>query len=491
MLGWLRMMSTNRWRLPPVIAIAVLLSGCALLAPPHEPPAPPVADRYPCAAEGVAASALGWRDYFSDSQLHRLIALALDHNRDLRTALLQVQEARARHGNPRAERLPGVGLGADATRGRTPGNLSLSGEPTTGGSYQVGLGANAWELDFWGRLRNLQHAALPDYLATEQAQRAVQLMLVADVADGYYRLRELDERIALAQRMSASHSETLRIFSRRVEVSATARLDLLQVQTLLYQARALDAQLQQDRAAQTHALTPLVGTCFDLDPAQGSPCDMPPTQTLQPGLPSELLLRRPDILAAEHRLHAAETNIGAARAAFFQRITLSGSIGTASAELDDLFDSGSHAWNFAPSISPPIFDGGRRRAILDLAEVHCDLSVAHHEQTLQAAFREVSDALAFSQWLALQVRMQRDAFAAQAERARLARLRYDNGAAAFLEVLDAQRELLTGEQQLAQTKPCTELGAHPPVCSLGRRLAAVGCGLSGASGCCQLKAFPP
>lgn len=251
------------------VTITVLLAGCTSLAPPHERPALPVAGRYPDEiAGGIAAPTLGWNDFFADPHLRRLISLALDHNRDLRTAVLQVQEARALHGIQRAERLPSVGLGVDASRGRTPGDLSLTGQPSTGGSYQVGLGVNAWELDFWGRVRNLQDAALQDYLATDQARHAVQLILLTNVADGYYRLRELDERITLADRMIASHEETLRIFRRRVEVGSTSRFDLMQVQTLLNQAQSLSAQLQQTRAAQSHALTLLVGTPFDLNPAR-------------------------------------------------------------------------------------------------------------------------------------------------------------------------------------------------------------------------------
>ncbi|MBI4998695.1 MAG: efflux transporter outer membrane subunit [Rhodocyclales bacterium] len=451
-----RRIATIRWVYLIValfVAITILLAGCTSLAPPHERPALPVADRYPYEiAGGIAAPSLDWNDYFADPRLRRLISLALEHNRDLRTAVLQVQEARALHGIQRAERLPSVALGLDASRGRTPGDLSLTGQPSTGGTYQVGLGVNAWELDFWGRVRSLQDAALQDYLATDQARRTVQLMLLTDVADGYYRLRELDERLTLADRMIAGHGETLRIIRRRVEVGSTSRLDLVQAQTLLSQAQSLGVQLHQARSAQSHALTLLVGAPFDLNPARDPLNGDAPTRALQPGLPSELLLHRPDILAAEHRLRAAEANIGAARAAFFPRITLTGSVGTASAELNGLFASGSGVWRFAPSISLPIFDGGRRRASLDLAEVRRDLSVAHYEKAVQTAFREVSDALASSHWLARQVSIQQDALDAQTERARLARLRYDNGAATFLEVLDAQRDLLTGEQQLAQIR---------------------------------------
>ena len=442
---------------PLRVATAVLLlSGCASLAPPHAVPALPVAGRYPvdapAAGTGVAAAGLGWREYFADPHLHRLIAQALAHNRDLRSAALRVREARAAHDAQRAERFPAIGIAADGSRSRVPGDLNVSGRPLTAGQYDIGFGTSAWELDFWGRLSNLQDVALENELATEAARRAVALALIAQVADGDLTLRELDERVALARRTVTSREESLRIFTRRFEVGATSKLDLTQVRTLLTQAQSLGAQLAQARAAQAHALGLLVGGPIDPLPAEDRFDDAAVARELRAGLPAELLANRPDIIAAEHRLRAAGANIGAARAAFFPRVTLTGSLGTASAGLEGLFAPGSRAWRFAPSLLVPVFDAGRNRAGLDLAETRRDLAVADYEKTVQAAFREVSDALSARQWLAEQVRIQRMALDAQTERARLAKLRYDSGAAAFLEVLDAQRDLLAAEQQLVQVR---------------------------------------
>jgi multidrug efflux system outer membrane protein len=244
----------------------------------------------------------------------------------------------------------------------------------------------------------------------------------------------------------------LRIFKRRFEVGAIAKMDLVQVEVLLQQAQTLAAQLEQGRAVQAHALALLVGSPLPPLPENTGLGDDAVARELRVGLPSDLLLQRPDIVAAEHQLRAAQANIGAARAAFFPRITLTGSAGTASAELNGLFDSGSRAWSFMPSLSLPIFDAGRNRANLDLAEVRRDLAVTNYEKTVQAAFRDVSDALSARHWLTEQVRIAQATLAAQTERARLSQLRYDNGSAPYFEVLDAQRELLTAEQQLVQTR---------------------------------------
>ena len=444
---------------PIALATAALLvaslAGCASMAPDYQAPALPVPATYTADAPptaGQRAAVLDWREHFADPQLQALIALALDHNRDLRLAALRVQEARAAYGIQRAERLPAIGVQGGASRARTPASLSPTGQAVTGSQYQAALGVNAWEIDFWGRVQSLQDAALQSYLASDAARRALTLSLVAQVADGYLQLREIDERLVLARRSIATREESLRIFTRRFEVGATSRLDLTQVQTLSAQARALGAQLEQLRATQAHALAQLVGDTVDLAPAAAPLPDGAVLHTLAAGLPSDLLTDRPDIIAAEHRLRAANANIGAARAAFFPRIALTASAGTASAQFDGLFEGASRAWTFAPSISLPIFDGGARKSSLDLAEVRRDVAVADYEKTVQAAFRDVADALSARQWLAEQVRIGQEALAAQSERARLAKLRYDNGAAAFLEVLDAQRDLLAAEQQLVQTR---------------------------------------
>lgn len=433
---------------------SVLLGGCASMVPLYETPALPVSPQYAShtAGQGVSAAAIGWRDYFADPQLQALLAQALENNRDLRTAVLQIEQARAVYGIQRADLLPSMGAQAGVSRSRVPGELSPTGRPLLGSQYQAGLGLASWEIDFWGRVGSLRDAALQSYLATEEARRAVTVGLVAQVANSYLTLHELDERIALARQNIASRAETLRIFSRRVEVGSTSRLNLTQVQTLLTQAQALGAQLEQSRETQLHALSLLVGAPVDLPPAAGRLAEQPVLRELAAGLPSDLLTQRPDIVAAEYQLKAANASIGAARAAFFPRVALTGSLGTASTELDGLFASGSQAWTFSPSISLPIFSGGRLRNNLALAELRRDAAVAQYEKTVQGAFRDVADALSARRWLAEQLTIAQAALAAQTERARLSQLRYDNGAAAFLEVLDAQRDLLTAEQQLVQIR---------------------------------------
>lgn len=435
---------------------ALLLAGCASLAPPYTAPVLPVAAQYPADAAPVvdetATPDLRWQSYFAQPRLRALIAEALANNRDLRVAALRVEEARAALGLQSAERYPAIGLGAQDSRARVPGDLNLSGRPVTASQYQVGLVSSTWELDFWGRIASLEAAARENLLASESARQAVRLSLIAQVAYAYLGLRELDERLALAQRSIASREESLRIFRRRNEVGATSKLELTQVQSLLAQAQMLGAQLAQARAQQAHALVRLLGSNTDLSAPLPAGDDTEPVPAPRAGLPAELLNRRPDLIAAEHGLRAAQANIGAARAAFFPRITLTGSYGSASAELAGLFDAGSGAWSFLPSLSLPIFDGGRRRAGLDLAEVRRDLAVAQYEGAVQSAFRDVADALAAQRWQTEQLRIQESNLAAQSERARLAQRRYDFGAATFLEVLDAQRELLNAEQQRVQAR---------------------------------------
>jgi len=436
------------------LGMGLALSGCASLAPPYVRPDLPVPEHID-AATSVAqqdAAGLPWQDFFADAQLRALIHQALANNRDLRQTLLRVEEARAAYGIQRAERLPSIGAAFEATRARVPADLNLSRQVLLGNQIQAGLGLASWELDFWGRVRSLSDEALHNYLATEAASRAATLSLVAQVANSYLGLRELDERLLLARQSAASRQESLRIFRRRVALGATSRLELTQVELLWQQASMLVAQLEQARAAQAHALTLLVGAEPVLRPAAEHLDDLALFRPLPAGLRSEQLLQRPDVAASEEALRAAHAHIGAARAAFFPRVALSGNLGSASAELSGLFDSGSRAWTLSPSISLPLFDGGRRQAALDLAEVRRNAAVARYEQTVQAAFRDVLDALSARQWLGEQLLILRSTLAVQTERARLAKLRYDSGAARYLEVLDAERELLAIQQQHVQAR---------------------------------------
>ncbi|GAB3254161.1 outer membrane factor lipoprotein domain-containing protein [Chitinimonas naiadis] len=437
-----------------LIVSLMLLAGCGSLAPAYTQPAMPVAAAYPTPGPrvGVGAAALDWQGYFTDPQLQTLINSALAHNRDLRIALLRVEEARAAYGIQQSEAFPTLALQASEARSRTPADLNLTRQPLLGSQYQAGVGMASWELDLWGRVRSLKASALENYLASEAAHRAVTLSLIAQVANSYFTLRELDERLALATETVSSRAESLRIFKRRVAVGATSRLNLTQVETLLTQALALASQLEQARATQLNALTLLVGTEPDL-PRQGLRLDeQAMLEEIHAGLPSDLLVNRPDIVAAEHQLKAAHAQIGAARAAFLPRIALTSVLGSASAELDGLFQPGSRAWSFSPSLTLPLFDAGRRQANLSLTEVRRDIAVANYERTVQTAFRDVADALAARHWLSEQLAIAQIALSAQTERARLSQLRYDNGASAYLEVLDAQRDLLAAQQQLVQTR---------------------------------------
>jgi len=430
------------------------LAGCASMAPDYERPQAPVPQAYPApaATHGAVAHELAWRDFFTDPVLSRLIETALENNRDLRVAALRVDEARSAFRIQRGERFPEISVGGQGARSRLPGDLNASGLPMVGGEYRAEVGLTTWELDLWGRVRSLERSALESWLATEAAGQAVHIALVAQVANGYLAVRELDERVQIARQSVASREESYRIFQRRYEVGSTARLDVTQVQTLLTQAQSLLAQLEQQRATQINALRLLVGGDPGIEPQQEPFDETTVLAELDAGLPSTLLTSRPDIIAAEHRLLAANANIGAARAAFFPRIALTGSFGSASAELDGLFESGSKSWAFVPTVSLPIFDGGRRQANLELSEVRRDMAVAEYEKAIQNAFREVADALAAHHWLRQQLEVQLVGRDAQAERARLAQLRYDRGSAAYLEVLDAQRDLLDVRQQVVQTR---------------------------------------
>lgn len=443
------------------IAVGLLLfvtaASCSL-APSYNRPALPTATVYPgtngSTGKGIeGAVRIGWREFFTDTRLQELIAQTLENNRDLRIAMHRIEEARAQYGIQRADLLPSISADAAASRSRVPGDISLIGRPITYNQYQVTLNLSVWELDFWGRVRNLTAAALESYLATEEARRAAAISLIGEVANTYLVARELDELILIAQRTATSREESYRIARRRYEVGYGSKLDATQAETLLNQARADVIVLLRRRAQYENALTLLIGVplvAYESRPLSQIERDF--VQQISAGLPSDLLANRPDVLAAEHRLKAANANIGAARAAFFPQIVLTGNYGWASTELNNLFSAGSSLWNFSPGLSLPIFQGGRLKANLDLAKARKNLAVADYERTVQVAFKEVADALAERRLLAEQLVAQQATLAAQSERTRLAWLRYQNGAAPYLEVLDAERDRFVAEQVLVQIR---------------------------------------
>lgn len=433
-----------------LVVASLILSGCAstpFVPPPL--PTPPTFSGQPVARGSVGI--VGWRDFFQDPQLRDLIETALANNRDVRIATGRLDEARAALRIESAALYPRLDGVATSTRGRTPADLSITGRAQTGSEYRSVLSAG-WEIDFWGRLRASRQAALQQYLATDEARRAVATSLIAQVASGYLLEREYDERNALARRTVASREESLRILRRRYEVGAGSKLEMTQAQTLLAQARAAVEALDQDQAVNLHALVVLLGQPVEIASGPLRLSEVGPDQPLPAGLPSELLVNRPDVMAAEHRLRAASANIVAARAAFFPNITLTAAGGTASGQLDGLFKGGSQAWSFTPSLNLPIFDAGRRDSNLDLSLARRDIAVADYERTVQGAFRDVADALVQRRQLAARIAEVRDMLAALQERARLADLRFANGRSTYLEVQDAQRDLFETEQALVQLR---------------------------------------
>lgn len=434
-----------------MLALAALAAGCATGSDYRRPSVP-----VPATVGGTPATARefelpDWGGYFADETLETLIARALAHNRDLRIAVARVEEARALYGIQRSERLPSVDVSAQAASTRAP--TPLDDENLTARRYDVNLGLLAYELDFWGRVRNLSQAALASYLSTEAAQRAFRLSLIADVAGTYYSVRALDERAALARRTAQARAESLRVIERRLKIGVASRLDMLQARTALEAARADAAALARSAQNARHALGVFVGESVTLPDATGAGLeDLPLPAALPPGLPSTVLLRRPDVVSAEQNLVAANANVAAARAAFFPRVSLIGSVGFASPELDQLFDGKRRAWSFIPTLSVPIFSGGRLSANLDLAEARRVTAVAQYERTIQLAFAEVADVLSDQAYLAQQYEAQQRLVASELERLRLAEARYNAGLVGYLDVLDAQRETYTAQQVLLDIK---------------------------------------
>lgn len=436
---------------PYLCAASLAFSSCTVHPPAYTRPPAPIPAAYERGVSGDTVAdwrATGWQRYFADPGLRTLIRQALANNRDMRAAVLRVEEARARYGIQHADRLPEIDGQMQAERRRTARDLSLTGKADTNSAYQMSLGLVSWELDFWGRIRSLEAAALEEFLAGEAAQHAFAVSLVSEVANTWLAQREYDQRIALTRQTIASREESLRIFARRYQVGYSSKLDLTQVQTLLIQARSLGAQLEQERESNGHYLQFLVGGPVDLTPQLGVLDGKGGIRPVDPGLPSALLINRPDIVAAEHRLIAAQANINAARAAFFPRIALTGAMGLASSDLENLFESGNRVWNFMPVLSVPIFNGGRLRANVDLAEVRHEQAVLDYERSIQQAFRDVADALTAYHWLQQQIVIKQEGLATQEERSRLARLNYESGATTYLDVLDAERDLLQAAQDV-------------------------------------------
>ncbi|WP_199554405.1 efflux transporter outer membrane subunit [Sandaracinobacteroides hominis] len=424
----------------------LLLAGCQLAPADVRPEmATPSAYPLPGPAGGTDATMLSRADFFPDPRLRALIDAGLARNRDLAVSSARIAEARGLYRIQDSERLPSLNASATASRSR----IVNQGPAYIANYVNVGVAVPAFELDFWGRIRNLSDAARASYLSTIAGERAFRLSLIRSIASAYFALREAEERVALAERTVTSREEGLRIAKRRLDAGVTSALDFRQSESLLTQAETELSALRLARAQAINYLTVLTGGPIAGELPAGLPlAAQKPTQPLAAGLPSALLEARPDIVAAEESLRAARANVGAARAAFYPNISLTGNIGFASAALDDLFDDSGLGWSFGPSISIPIFDWGARKGNLSVARAREDIAVASYEKTVQEAFREVADTLAGRRYLAEEVAAQQRATTAYREIARLARIRYREGVANYLEVLDAERSLFTAEQAL-------------------------------------------
>jgi multidrug efflux system outer membrane protein len=429
---------------------ATSLTACTL-APATVRPTLPVAQTWPTAEPATAASAadLAWREVFIDPRLAGTIELALKENRDLRVALLNIEKARAQYGVQRAALLPGINGTVSGSKSRTPASLSQTGSAVETEQYSANVGFTGYELDLFGRVRSLNKAALENWLAVRENSRTAQISLISEVAGNWLTLAADEDLLQLAQDTLAARDESLKLTQSRVDNGAASTLDLRQAQTLAEQARAdvaaYIAQVNQDK----NALRLVVGADIpaDLTPAGGL-VTAQILADLPAGVVSDVLTRRPDVLAAEHQLVAANANIGAARAAFFPRIALTGSAGSASGDLDGLFKSGSGAWSFAPSITLPIFAGGANKAGLDSAKASQGIAIATYEKAVQTAFREVADALAVRDTVADRVGAQERLVAAASDSQRLAKQRKDAGIDSSLTLLDAQRTLYSAQQGL-------------------------------------------
>jgi multidrug efflux system outer membrane protein len=437
------------------------LSGCATMAPLFTRPLAPVpADRpngpaYQKGAGQTSAEAVAdipWQKFFVDQRLQRVISLALENNHDLRITALNIERSQAQYRVQRAELFPKLDATASGSGQGVSETLSSTGEATTDEQYNVGLGASAYELNLFGRIKSLKSQALAQYLASQEAQRTVRISLIAEVATDSLTLAADREQLKLSQDTLKAQQASYQLINKRRN-KRRFELDLRQVQTRVDAARVDIARYTTLVAKDENALNLVVGSKVPAELQLPALADAQETvKDVAPGLPSTVLLRRPDILQAEQLLKGYNANIGAARAAFFPRITLVGSIGSGSDELSGLFDSGSLAWSFVPQITLPIFDAGTNKANLKVAEVDKKIAVARYEKTIQTAFREVADALSQRGTIGEQMTAQKSLTDATATSYRLSQARYEKGVDSYLTVLDSQRSLYAAQQELIATR---------------------------------------
>lgn len=436
------------------LSVALALSGCSFMPDYQRPAAPVTAAVVAPHAGNVAlseAAAPAWRSFFREAALQKLINIALDNNRDLRAAALNVEAFQAQYRIQQAAAFPTVGASGSGTRQRTPADLSRSGEASISSQYGVNVGLSAWEIDLFGKIRSLETVALEQYLSTVEAQRSVQMALVASVANAWLTLQADRMRVALSQETLRAYEQSLSLVQQSAKAGMATAMEVAQSRTAVDGARVSLTQYQRQVAQDENALRVLLGQS-DVPSVAAVDLERVQWAELPAGVASSVLLRRPDILQAEHSLQAANANIGAARAAFFPSISLTATAGTSSAQLSGLFESGSGAWVFQPQINLPLFNAGRLQASLDAAVLQKEQRVAQYEQAIQNAFREVSDGLIARASYREQLQAQQALLASSQEYQRLADVRYRTGIDSQLTLLDAQRQLFSARQQWVTTR---------------------------------------
>ena len=422
-------------------AVSLALSACAMI-PKYEQPAVavPEAFQHDTAPSGIVAASLGWQDYFADPRLHRLIEIAIERNTDLRGAALNAEAVRAQYMISRAALLPGINASGTGQRGRVAADLSGTGSSYVSSAYNVGLGVTSYELDLFGKVRSTSQAALQSYFASVASRDATHLSLISSVAKAYFNERYAEERMALAQRVLQTREQTYKLTQLRHRAGVISAVDLRQQEALIESAKADYASAVQAREQARNAMAVLLNQPLPADLPAGLPLSRQfAIKQLPAGLSSEVLLNRPDIRAAEFALKRANANIGAARAAFFPSISLTGMIGTGSTELSGLFKGGNSTWTFAPSINLPIFNWGSNVANLDYAKIMQQAEIVNYEAAVQSAFRDVSDALVAREQLDKTYAANTQQSKAYADALRLINLRYRHGVASALDLLDAER----------------------------------------------------
>lgn len=459
-----RMTSSSMVRKLTPMALAAFMAGCSMM-PAYEQPASPVATQYPTnglddpGLQGGQGEALAqWQDFVGNAQLRELIEQSLRNNRDLRVATLAIEQARAQYSLAGAGPFPTISVGVNAQRQSTGNNSGAASSSSISSSYTGGLMVSSWELDFFGRLASLTAAARGEFLSTAYAREAVQTSLIAGVSSAWLNLQTASAMVELTQQTLATREESQKLMQLRFDGGVASALDMRQTESLTASARATLAEQLRLKSQAINALTLLVGE--SIEPRLLAMADLPLDDVfadVPAGLPSDLLIRRPDIQQAEWTLRTANANIGAARAAFFPSISLTASAGSASRNLSDLFSSGTFGWSFAPQIVLPIFDAGRNQSRLEGAEAARDIAVAQYEKSIQVAFAEVADALAGRATLGDQLQAQQDLVRAEQQRYELADLLYRSGVSSFLDALDAQRSLFAAQQAVLQTR-ATMLG---------------------------------